>query len=153
VVSELHDAALRAGVYQFMETRAKELKDVARQELKAMPFGDSIAGKTNDQVVCKASWVKGRQSVKVDDEQALLEWVKQNHPTEIVESVNAAYVKTFKAVGGVVIDSTGEPVPGMKVAEGDPYITVKANAETPFLIAQLMKSGLVSLDGAQELEA
>jgi hypothetical protein len=129
------------------------LKNQAREALKGLPFGDSVAGKSGEQVVCKASWVKGRQSIRVEDEQALLDWVTNNHPTEVVYSVNPAYVKTFKAVDGMVIDAAGELVPGMTVVAGDPYISVKSNDETPFLIAGLLKSGQVSLDGMKELEA
>ena len=151
-MSEMHDAALRAGIFQFIEKRAGELKNQAREALKALPFGDSVAGKSGEQVVCKASWVKGRQSIRVEDEQALLDWVTNNHPTEVVHSVNPAYVKTFKAVDGMVIDSAGELVPGMKVVAGEPYISVKSNDETPFLIASLLKSGQVSLDGMKEIE-
>lgn len=149
----LHDAALRAGVFQHLQKRAGELLAAAKADLAALPNGDTVAGRHNDQVLCKASWVKGRQSIAVDDPQALLEWVKAHHPTEVVESVNPAYVSSFKAVEGVVIDGSGEPVPGMRVKQGDPYITVKSNAETPFLVAQLIAGGLVSLDGTRELEA
>lgn len=149
----VRDAALRAGVWQTVEKRAGELKNQAREELKALPFGDSVAGKHGDHILCKASWVKGRQSIRIKDEQALLDWVTNHHPTEVVYSVNPAFVKTFKAVGGMVIDSNGEPVPGMTVVEGDPYITVKGNDETPFLVAQLFSTGALSLDGVRELES
>lgn len=151
-VTELHDAAKRAGVFQYIAKRAGELLANAKQELRALPNGDTVAGRHNDQVLCKASWVKGRQTIVVDDAAALLEWVKANHPTEIVESVNTAFVSTFKAVDGIVIDGAGEPVPGMRVKQGDPYITVKGNAETPFLVAQLLRGGHVSIDGVREVE-
>lgn len=150
---EIREAALMAGAMQYVEKRAGELKNHAREVLKALPFGDAVAGKHGDQVVCKASWVKGRQSIRVEDDQELLAWVKEHRPSEVVESVNPAYVKTFKAVAGVVIDSAGEPVPGMKVVEGEPYIAVKGNDETPFLVAQLLSGGRLSLDGMKEIEA
>jgi hypothetical protein len=39
---------------------------------------------------------------EVTDEAALLAWVKEHHPTEIVESVNTAFIKTFGVVEGQV---------------------------------------------------
>ena len=148
-MTDLHDSALRAGFWGYIETRAKALKDVARHELRALPFGDSKAAKVDGQILCKASWTKGRQSLVVTDPAALLAWVKENHPSEVVvaESVNEAYVKTFKAVGGIVIDGQGEPVPGMEVKASEPTITVRSEKEAPFLVAQLLSSGAVTLDG------
>ena len=151
MTDQLRDAATRAGAFQYLETRAKQLKDTARTELRALPVGDTIAGKVGDQVLCKASWTKGRQSIVVTDEAALLAWVKEHHPTEIIESVNPAFLKTFTAVDGQVIWQ-GEPVDFMEVRQGEPYISVKGNDETAFLVAQLLRGGL-SLDGAKVIEA
>jgi hypothetical protein len=151
MTDDIRDAALRAGVWQTIEKRAGELKNAAREELKALPFGDTVAGKHGDQVLCKASWTKGRQKVVVTDEAALLEWVKQNHPTEIVESVNPAFMRTFGTVGDQV-HWQGEPVDFMEVQRGDDYITVKSNDETPFLVAQLFSGGGLSLDGVKAIE-
>lgn len=145
----MHDQALAAGVWQQIETRAKELKDAARARLKAaLPNGDTIAGRVDDQILCKASWVKGRKSIVVKDERALLEWVKEHHPTEIVESVNPAFLKTFGEVDGQV-HWQGEPVDFMAVKAGEPYIAVKATDEAPFLVATLFRSGQVTLDGIE----
>lgn len=151
-MSELHDAALRAGVFSYLQKRAGELLNAAKDDLKtALPQGDVVAGRSGDAIVAKASWVKGRQTIIQDDPRELLEWVKTNHPTEIVESVNPAFIGTFKAVGGVVIDGQGEPVPGMSVRQGDAYISVKGNDETPFLVASLLKQGAIGFDGQGEL--
>lgn len=151
-MSDLHDAAMRAGVFQYIQKRAGELLAAAKQDLQALPNGDTVAGRHNDQVVCKASWVRGRKTITVTDERALLAWVKEHHPEEIVESVNPAFLKTFSEVDGQV-HWQGEPVDFMAVKQGDPYISVKSNDETPFLVAQLLRGGQVSLDGVRQLEA
>lgn len=155
-MSELHDAALKAGAWQYLQKRAGEMFAAAKEELKsALPQGDVVAGRLGEQIVAKASWTKGRQSVIVEDQDELLAWVKQHRPTEVVvaESVNAAYISSLKVVGGVVIDGQGEPVPGMAVKQGDPYLTVKGNDETPFLVSQLLSSGQLSIAGLRELES
>lgn len=151
-MSELRDAARRAAVFQYIEKRAGELKNQAREELRSLPFGDTVAAKVGEQILAKASWVKGRQKIVVTDEQALLAWVKEHHPDEIIESVNPAFLKTFGAVDGQV-HWQGHPVDFMEARESDPYVTVKGNDETPFLVAQLLRSGSVSLDGVQDTPA
>ena len=151
-MSELHELVLQAGAFQYLAKRANELLTETKERLKALPNGDTVAGRVGDQIVAKASWTKGRQSAVVDDERALLEWVKARHPDEIIESVNPAFVKTFGILGGHV-HWQGEPVPGMAVKQGAPYLTVKGNDETPFLVAQLLRGGQVSLDGVKELGA
>lgn len=151
MVSELHDLVLQAGTYQYLAKRAKELFEETKTRLASLPNGDTVAGRFNDQIVAKASWVKGRQSVKITDDKALLEWVKEHHPEEVIESVNPAFIQAFKPVGDVVLWN-GEPVPGAEVKQGAPYLAVKGNDETPFLVAQIIKGGQVSLDGVKALE-
>lgn len=151
-MSELHELVLQAGAYQYLAKRAKELFDETKTRLRSLPNGDTLAGRFNDQVVAKASWNKGSTSIVVKDERALLAWVKEHHPDEVVESVNPAFLKTFGVVEGQV-HWQGHPVDFMEVKQGAPYITVKPNDETPFLVAQLLRGGQVSLDGVKELGA
>lgn len=153
-MSNLHDAALRAGVFQVVEREAKAAKDAARAELMTtLPFGDSVAGRVGDKILAKASWSKGSKKIVVTDEQALLAWVKECHPTEIVESVNPAYVKSLKAVDGVVIDADGLPVDGMAVKVGDPSLSVRSESNALELVQQLISDGRVTLDAIKELTA
>lgn len=150
-MSELHDAAMRAGVFQVIEREAKAQKDAAKAELAALPVGDAVAGRVDGEVLCKASWSKGREKVIVTDERALLEWVKQHHPTEVVESVNPAFLKTFGVVEGQV-HWQGEPVDFMEAVQGEPYVTVRSEKNASELVAKLLRGGMVALDGVGELD-
>lgn len=150
-LTELHEAAFRAGVWQVIEQRAKELKDQAKAELATLEVGDTVAGKVDGHTIAKATMTKGREKIVVTDERALLEWVKQHHPTEIVEAVNPAFMRTFTAVDGQVIWQ-GHPVDFMAVVDGDPYVTVRRDKDAPFLVAQLFTSGRLSLDGIKAVE-
>jgi hypothetical protein len=150
-VGGLHDAAFRAGVWQVIEQRAKELKDAAKVELDGLEVGDTVAGRIDGQIVAKATKTKGRSRIVVTDPVALLAWVREHHPTEIVESVNPAFMQTFTSVGDVVIWQ-GEPVDFMAVEEGSPYITVRKDKDAPMLVAQLLTSGRLSLDGVKQIE-
>lgn len=151
MVSDLHSAALRAGVFQVVEREAKAAKEAAKAELAGLPFGDSVAGRVGDELLCKASWSKGREKVVVTDERAFVAWVKEHHPTEIVESVNPAYVKALTTVGGSLVDANGEVVAGVEVQVGAPSLTVRSEKNALDLVNQLVAEGRVTLDGLKEL--
>ena len=154
VVSEvdLHGLALRAGVFQVVEREAKAAKEEARQALiAALPFGDAVAGRYGDDLVCKASWSKGSRKVVVVDERAFLAWVKEHHPTEVVESVNPAYLASLQTVGDAVIDKDGVVADGVEVVTGKPSLTVRSEKGALELVARMVADGLVSLDGLKEI--
>jgi hypothetical protein len=156
---DLRNAALRAGLWQVIQQRAEELKNEAKAELaQALEPGDSIAGKHGDQTVCKVTAAKGRAKLVVTDETKLVGWAALNHPSEIVRSVNPAYLKSLEAkareIGtGAVIDKQGDVIPGIELVEGEPYVSVRRTPEAAFVVAQLLSGGQLSLDGVKELEA
>jgi hypothetical protein len=156
VNDDMREAAARAVVYQIIEQAAKARKDEARAELAALEPGDTIAGKWDGQLLGKATMTTGRMKLVVTDEQKLLEWLQYNQPDEIVMSINPAYLRLLesraKEVGGV-IDSKGELIPGLELVHGDPYVSVRKEKDSPFLVAQLLSGGRISLDGIKELEA
>lgn len=151
---DLHDAAFRAGVWQVIEQRAKELKDQAKAELSALTVGDTVAGRYRGQVIAKATMTSGRAKLAVTDEHAFTAWVKANHPSEIVEAVNPAYVKALErtVVDGVVIDDQGEIVPGVEWVQGDPFVSVRRDKDAATVVAQLFTSGQLSLDGIKPVD-
>lgn len=138
-MGDLHEVALRAGVFQVVEREAKAAKDTARNQLMAMlPVGDAVAGRVGDDILCKASWSKGSQKVTVTDPTAYLAWVKECHPTEVVESVNTAYTSSLKAVEGVVIDADGLPVDGVEFISGNPSLSIRSEKAALALVQQLV---------------
>jgi hypothetical protein len=153
---DMRDSAARAVVYQIIEQAAKARKDEARGELSALEPGDTLAAKWDGQLLGKATMTSGRSQIVVTDEKKLLEWLQYNQPDEIVMSINPAYLRLLesraKEVGGV-IDSQGEPIPGLELVHGDPYVSVRKEKDSPFLVAQLLSGGRISLDGIKELEA
>jgi len=149
---DLHQAALRAGVFQIIEREAKAAKDAARADLMAaLPFGDSVAGRVGEEILAKASWSKGSRKVVVTDERAFLEWVRENHPTEIVESVNPAYLASLKQVGDVLVDKDGQVADGVEVVTGNPSLSVRSEKQALELVARMVAEGRVSLDGLKEI--
>lgn len=152
----LHDAAFRAGVWQVIEQRAKELKDQAKQELHALEVGDTVAGKWNGHTIAKATMTRGRTKLVITDEREFTAWVADHHPTEIVTHVNPAFLRLLEAKAkdvGAVIDSLGEVVPGVELVDGEPYVSVRRDKDALSVVAQLVSSGQLSLDGVKSLGA
>ena len=156
-MTELHEAALRAGVWDVVEKRAKELGAEARQDLLALEVGDTVAGRHDGVTVAKATKTAGRLRVVITDEDGFTRWVASRWPTEVVvqQVVNTAFLEVLKkdaATKGAVIDADGEVCPYVEVVEGSPYITIRKDKDAPFLVAQLLSSGALSLDGVKEIE-
>lgn len=151
----MRDAAARAVAWQIIEQAAKDRKDAAKAELAQLEPGDTIAGKWDGQLLGKATKTAGRTKLVVTDEAKLLAWLQYVHPTEIVISPNPAYLKALESTArnvGAVIDNQGEIVPGVELVHGEPYVSVRKERDAPFVVAQLLSSGRISLDGIKELE-
>lgn len=152
----LRSAATRAAVWGVIADAAKERQAEAKAELAQLQPGDTIAGRIGGRLVGKATVARGRSKLTVTDGRQFLDWVALNHPTELVQSVNPAFVKSLEARGkalGAVIDAQGEVVPGVEITEGAPYVSVRKEKDAPDVVAQLLSGGLVSLDGLKELPA
>lgn len=148
MTDSLRDAALRAAVWQTIEARAKELKDEARAELAAIPVGETVAAKWDGRLLAKASLAKGKTKLVVTDETKLLEWVKDNHPTELVTTVNKAYLSSLEARAKELgIDAAGDVIPGVEIVTGEPTVTVRKEKDGLAIVADLLGAGRVSLDG------
>jgi hypothetical protein len=155
-MSELRDAVLRAAVFATIAERANQLKDEARSALSGIPMGDTLSARHGDRLLAKASLAKGKSKLVVTDPQRLLEWVKTNHPSEVVESVNQAYLTSLTAKAkevGAVIDNQGAVVPGVELVEGSPTVTVRREKDAIDIVGEMLRGGLISLDSPKELES
>lgn len=164
----MREAASRAAVWGVIATAAKARADEAKAELAALEVGDTIGARvtwrppgsnvTIAQLVGKATKTKGRAKLVVTDDAALLAWVARNHPSEVVRSVNPAYLKSVEARAkelgvGAVIDSQGDVIPGLELVEGEPYVTVRKEKDAEQVVADLLSGGQVTLDGIDSPKA
>ncbi len=53
---------------------------------------------------------------------------------------------------GAVVSHDGDVVPGVEIVEGEPYVSVRREKDAPFIVAQLLSGGRLSLDGIKEIE-
>jgi len=96
-----------------------------------------------------------REKAAVNDENALLDWVKRRHPNQIETRVRRGFLNVIDSTvlvdGGIVVDpETGEAVPGMVVREGGIAGTLRilaADAVKP-IVAQHAADMVAALDGA-----
>lgn len=156
-MTDLHDAALRAGLWAVIEQRAKELKDAAKAELAALQVGDTVAGGVDGHLVAKATKVHGHRKLRVINECGYVEWVYRRWPDETWQprKIGDAFRRKLedRAVElGALIDDDGEVCPHVEVVEGEPYVMVRRGKDADTVVAQLFSSGRMSLDGVRALE-
>lgn len=97
---------------------------------------------------------KARTVAAVTDERALLAWVKAHAPTELVESVNPAYLAALKAQakrhGHAFHPATMEVIPGIGLRDGAPsYLPQPDPDMVPVVRAQfadLIGRGMLRLE-------
>lgn len=79
----------------------------------------------------------GRKTARVNDTAAALAWCLKQHPEEIVEAINPAFLKVLldvsRAKGEVgehgVDPHTGEELPFIDIVQGNPYVSVTTTKE------------------------
>lgn len=156
-MSELQKAAQRITALRVLEGVIKEETEQAKAAaLEAM----AAVGAERVRVVDAAganlgavSLATGRTTARVTDERALLEWVKRNHPSELVETVRPAFLQALKdsAVAKAepgdttAVGPDGEVLPGMELVSAQPYVAVRATPEAKERMRGLLASGLLQL--------
>ncbi len=139
--------ALTAGAREILEPRLEPGERVRAQ----LPDGTTIGSVTIG---------KAAESATVTDARALLAWVKAHAPTEIVESVNPAYVDLLKRrckTAGYAHDDQGEIVPGIELRVGTasyrPMVDPDAVPLLRAKLADLISGGLLELPAGEQRRA
>ena len=153
----------RAVVLRWLTDEVKEHIAGTRNVLEPrMEPGERIRAELPDgTVIGHVTIGNPSETPTVTDERALLAWVKANKPTEIVESVNPAYVEVLKrqakAHGHAFDHDTGEVIPGIGLKESAPsYRPTPDKKQVPLLRARLSEviaGGLLELPASNEREA
>lgn len=136
----LSEQATRLALLRVLRDRIGDAYDAERQRLGGeLDPADRKAAQMAGHKIGSVSKTLGRSSVRVSDMDALVAWVRDRYPTEIVETVRESYLSKLKDSakrhGTAVDESTGEIVPGIQVAIGDPYITVRVDDTAADVIA------------------
>lgn len=150
-----------AGRQVVAKVLADEVKALTEQtravlEHRLGPRESTTAHLPDGTVIGQVSRTRASVSAKVVDEAALLAWVVEHRPDEVVQSVRSSYVKVLQAQArshGRPFDvETGEVIPGIEMVEGSSSYTVKADPQARALVlpalADLIAGGLLELPAA-----
>jgi hypothetical protein len=129
----LRELALRLSAITVIADAAKEAKDRLRDEfaqaLNAVG-ADAAKAALNGTEVAKVSLVSPKPSPSVLHEQALINWVKANWETEIVESVRESFRKVIldkieNNNGVAVYPETGEVLDFISFKQRESYVSTR----------------------------
>lgn len=113
--------------------------------------GNRTPWRVDGQPVGTVAVTEGAVRARVADSDALLRWVRANHPEEIreVPEIRAAYLAKLlddaKAAGEPIDTTTGESVPGLLVDVGDPQVRVTAVKGSGAVIAAEWAAGRLAI--------
>lgn len=162
----LKDSSFQAVILTAVRDVVAEEVETARQDVKAellAAFHDlgvkSVAVALPDGTPVATVTLNQPQPKPIVDEHSQLEWVRENHPSEVTEVVRGSFKtaldKRLKVVGDQVIDTrTGEVVPWATVRPaGEPRsFTLRYTADGREAIAQAWREGRMSIDGTARPE-
>lgn len=153
----LKELAMDLAIATLVADVIKERRDMLRESLQALLVetgSDSTRATITNEVgetrIAKVSLVASAAKAFVSDEQAFLQMVKQDYPTEIVETVRDNF-KTIllsqampTADGQVVNTETGAIMDGVSFKSGNPYVSTRFDKDGRMELARAIASGDVT---------
>ena len=137
------------GAQALVDAAGAQVKAMRLELLGAMGPGDRTTIKADGEEVGKVWVTDPKARTVVEDSDAFLAWVREQHPDEVVmvPMVRPSYRDALIKSGGVDPE-TGEVVPGMAQTVGAPTMTVKPSDHGRQLAVNVL-SGLLQIeDGA-----
>lgn len=131
----IKQTSLELAAISLIADQSKKKKDELRAKLLAEMNeigADRVRAELEDQTVAYVTTASPRVKRVITNDKAFLKWVKEKHPTEIVESVRESFVdialQSFNFVDGQAIDSDGETIDWIIEQQGEPYLVTKFHA-------------------------
>jgi hypothetical protein len=142
--------ALKDAVEAELDAARAEARDViikAREELGVKSVEVTVP---DGEVVATVTVAGGGTAPAVHYDETFLAWVKENHPTEVVEAVRPAFSKALlgrlEQAGDKFVDpNTGEVVAGIGERSKSEYISVRFKPEGRAVIAEAWRSSEIGL--------
>lgn len=132
----IKELSLELAAISLVADQAKKRKDELRAQLKAEMDAigaDRVKAEIDGHSIGYVTTTKPRKKLVITGRRYFIQWVKENHPTEIVEEVRESFEKVildkFKFHDGIAITPDGEAVGWIVEEEGEPYLTTKLSAE------------------------
>ena len=155
----IKEKSLKLAAVSLIADEAKKMKDKLRAELQEEMDSlgaDRVKAELGDEVVAYLTTSKPKFKWEVINERKFVDWVADNHPTEIVESVRESFrdviLDKFNYVDDLVIDPNGEPVDWLVGHLSEPYLTTKFHSDGREKLREALVSNSIEPKKILELE-
>ena len=155
----IKEKSLKLAAVSLIADEAKKMKDKLRAELQEEMDSlgaDRVKAELGDDVVAYVTTTKPKFKWEVINERKFVDWVADNHPTEIVESVRESFrdviLDKFTYLDDLVIDPNGEPVDWLVGHLSEPYLTTKFHSDGREKLRQALVSNSIEPKKILELE-
>ena len=156
----IKELSLELAAVTMIEQEAKKAKDALRERLKAEMDAigaDRVKAEIQGEQVAYVTTSSPKFKWVIKSDRAFIEWVKANHPSEIVESVRESSVdhilSKFNYVDDLVIDPNGEPVSWLEGSTSEPYLSTRFAADGRETLKSAFQSGQLEFKKIWEIEA
>ena len=153
----IKEKSLKLAAVSLIADEAKKAKDRLRAELQEEMDNlgaDRVKAELGDEVVAYITTSKPKFKWEITSDRKFLEWVKQNMPTEIIETVRPSTVEAIleklRYVDDLIIAPNGEVIDWAIGSESSPYLTTKFSGDG----RETLRSAIVgnSIDARKVLE-
>ena len=155
----IKEKSLKLAAVSLIADEAKKMKDKLRAELQQEMDSlgaDRVKAELGDEVVAYVTTTKPKFKWEVINERKFVDWVADNHPTEIVESVRESFrdviLDKFTYLDDLVIDPNGEPVDWLVGHLSEPYLTTKFHSDGRERLRKALVSNSIEPKKVLELE-
>ena len=155
----IKEKSLKLAAVSLIADEAKKMKDKLRAELQEEMDSlgaDRVKAELGDEVVAYVTTTKPKFKWEVINERKFVDWVADNHPTEIVESVRESFrdviLNKFTYLDDLVIDPNGEPVDWLVGHLSEPYLTTKFHSDGRERLREALVSNSIEARKVLELE-
>lgn len=158
-MQSIKELSLELAAVTMIEQEANKAKDALRERLKARMDeigADRVKADIDGEQVAYVTTSKPRFRWNVQNERKFVQWVKDNLPGEIVESVRESsrelILNKFTYLDDVVIDSNGEVVDWLEGSQSEPYLMTKFAADGRETLKNAFQTGQLEFKKIWELE-
>ena len=155
----IKETSLKLAAVSLIADEAKRVKDQLRQDLQAEMDGigaDRVKAELDGQTIAYVSTSKPKFKWIIKSDRKFVDWVKANHPSEIVESVRESSIDVlldkFQYLDDLVIDPNGEPVDWLEGSISDPYLVTKFQGEGRDKLREAIVGRAIDASKVLELE-
>lgn len=140
---------LKALLLKALENKVAELIAANKKhpDIAGMAPGRTDRVVVDGDVVGSVAMTLGRESIRVADPDAYVEWCDRHHPSEVqvTTSVRQVFTNSLLVVGGQVVDKDGVVVDGVIAVQGDPYPSIKPDRVMAPLLWDAVRANVAEL--------